>query len=185
MAIFSVLHQSTSMMTLSHTLNRSYKYYATYALPGVNDEVQTAAQSAKMQQGPAPGGVGVGGSAAAPPPPLASAATWHVPLQHCGVHWVQAGDALASALEREPLRLRVFRAHSKAYGGSGGAAPPPPPLGAGTGGPHGAWVSSTLAGEAVVDMSSLITMTGVRKHQPNTRCGLGCGNQSSAPQIIK
>lgn len=32
-------------------------------------------------------------------PGISSApATWHVPLQHCGVHWVRANEALAAAL---------------------------------------------------------------------------------------
>ena len=151
-------------------LCRSYRYYATYCLPGINDEVQTAAQTAKMQQqgggAPPPGVKGI-----APFPPAASASTtWHVPLQHCGVHWVQAGEALAAALEQHPLRLKVYRATSKSYGKGGGSGAPAIATGS-SGQPH-TWVSSVLAGEAVVDMSSLISMLGIRKHQPSTRCDI-------------
>ena len=133
---------------------RSYKYYAAYTLPGSDDEVQTAAQSAKMQQ--------ASGSTTSTASTASTTATWHVPLQHCGVHWVQAGESLAGALAGQPLRLRVYRAHTRGGGG--------PSAGDGSRGPPSAWVSSSLCGEALVDMSSLVSTSGVRKHQPNTRC---------------
>ncbi|GAX82212.1 hypothetical protein CEUSTIGMA_g9640.t1 [Chlamydomonas eustigma] len=137
---------------------RAYKYYITYTLPGSSDEIHTAAQTAKMQQQSSPNASSAAAAAAAVNVRTSLSApgsvSWHVPLQHCGVHWVQAGEALAASLLGMPLRIKAYRAHSRAATQLGTPA---------------AWLSSSLCGETMVDMSSMVAASGVRKHQPHTR----------------
>lgn len=133
---------------------KSYKYYASYKLPGAyNVDIDTAAQTAKAQQ--------VSSSTSPSSSPTTS---WVVPLSHCGIHWVRADSALAAALARSPLLLRVFRVYGKTTGLL--AAKPHQA----SGDDHTeTWLSCTQVGECTVDLSSMISSSAIRKHQPNTR----------------